>query len=401
MRILYHHRTAGDRVEYVHIMGMVNAFRALGHTVEISSPPGCDPERERPSPSKQAPAPLQNGLRDKLKRFARKAPNILFEIAELLYNAYSLFDCIRRRIRNGKPDMIYERTTSNSLAPTFLAGIWGIPIVQEVNVTSEIGRLRPLVLKRITRAIERRVIKRAALFLTVSEQFKTMLIERGFPADRILVCHNAINPEEFDPDAVAPAAPPEGIGPDNLIIGYVGAFVPYHRLDRFIEIARALADARPRLRWLLVGDGVERPTVERLIDEYDLRSRFWMAGSVPHELVPSCVAAMDIAVLPHSEQFNSPMKLFEYMAMAKAVIAPDVPAVCEVISDGVNGIRFKAGDDASLKEALLRAADDPDLRRRLGEQARKDILARHTWRHNARAVLNRIESLSPHHEVRK
>lgn len=401
MHILYHHRTAGDRVEYVHIMGMVNAFRALGHTVEISSPPGCDPERKRSSaamPDKTMPRP--GGLRGKLKGFARKAPNILFELAELCYNVYSLCDCLRRRLRNGKPDLIYERATSNSIAPTFLAGCWKIPIVQEVNVTAEIGRLRPLVLKRITKAIERWMIKRATLFLTVSGHFKTMLAEHGFPARRILVCQNAINPEEFDPETVTPATPPEGFGTDNIIVGYVGAFVPYHGLDRLIRVARALAADHPRLRWLLVGDGVERPTVERLLDEYNLRDRFWMPGSVLHNQVPTFVAAMDIAVLSHSEQFNSPMKLFEYMAMAKPVIVPDVPAICEVIEDGVNGIRFQAGDDASLEAAVLRAVDDPALCRQLGEQARTDILVHHTWTRNAEAVLSQAQSTSTHQETK-
>jgi hypothetical protein len=53
MHILYHHRTAGDRVEAVHILGIVRALRAMGHTVEISSPPGCDPERKAASPERQ------------------------------------------------------------------------------------------------------------------------------------------------------------------------------------------------------------------------------------------------------------------------------------------------------------------------------------------------------------
>ena len=100
MRILYHHRTAGDRVEYVHIMGMVNAFRALGHTVEISSPPGCDPERRKPQPHRESEMAADTAtLRGRLKRFARKAPNVLFELAELAYNFYSAFDLLRRRFR--------------------------------------------------------------------------------------------------------------------------------------------------------------------------------------------------------------------------------------------------------------------------------------------------------------
>ena len=394
MRILYHHRTAGDRVEYVHIMGMVKAFRDLGHTVEISSPPGCDPERRRPTPKPGAAGQAQEGsLRGRLKRFARKAPNVLFEAMELAYNAYSLFDMLKRRIRHGKPDLIYERTTSNSVVPTLLAGWWRIPIIQEVNVTTEIGRLRPLVLKRVTQGLERWMIRRTTLFLTVSKRFKEMMSEQGFPADRILVCQNAIDPETFSPEKVAAAERPENVGQSDVVIGYVGAFVPYHRLDRLLLVAHELAPDYPHVRWLLVGDGVERPKVEALLDEYGIRDRFWMPGSVVHEKVPSYLKAMDITVLSHSEQFNSPMKLFEYMAMARPVVVPDRPAIREVIADGVNGLRFTSDDVKSLREAIKQALDSADLRQRLGEQARRDILEKYTWVRNGEAVLERTRQL--------
>ena len=395
MHILYHHRTAGDRVEYVHIMGMVNAFREMGHTVEISSPPGCDPERSRPaSPGQNRPKPRQSALRARLKRFARFAPNVIFELAELLYNVISFADCIMRRLRNGKPDMIYERTTSNSIAPTFLARHWNIPIVQEVNVTTRIGRLRPLVLRRITRRIEQWVIRRTTLFATVSETFKRMLAAHGFPPERILVCQNAIRPEEFAPEAVTPAARPRNVGAKDVVIGYVGAFVPYHRLDLLVEAARDLKPDYPNLRWLLVGDGVERPKIERLLERAKLSERFWMPGRVAHKQVPEFVAAMDVALLPHSEQFNSPMKLFECMAMGRAVLAPDVPAIREVIQDGVNGLIFQAGKPDSLKATLRRIVEDSTLRQQLGRRARQDVLEKHTWSGNAEAVVKRVQQAS-------
>ena len=399
MRILYFHRTAGDRVEYVHIMGMVNAFRQMGHEVVISSPPGCDPERARPDSSGGAmPAPREGPLRGTLKNFARKAPNVLFEIAELLYNCYALFDGLRQRFRHGKPDLVYERSTSNSIAPTMLARRWKAPIVQEVNVTADTGRLRPLVLKRTTHRIQRWMIRRTALFITVSQRFKDAIAAEGFPPERTIVLHNAINPDEFDPANVEAPARPDAFPPDAFVVGYVGAFVPYHRLDRLIEVAARLVDDYPHLRWLLVGDGVERPKVESLLDEHNLRDRFWLTGKVAHRQVPSYVRSMDVAVLPHSEQFNSPMKLFEYMAMGRPVVVPDVPAVSEVIRDGENGVHFRAGDARALETAIRRILDDEALREHIGARARACVLESHTWIQNARAVLEALQSMA---EARK
>ena len=133
MHILYHHRTAGDRVEAVHIMGMVRALREMGHTVVICSPPGCDPERKqaaegRAEPAVERRAPVEGPLRRVLKRFARKAPPLLFELFELAYNVRSLAAMLRLA-RERRPDLIYERTTANSIAPTYLARRWRIPII--------------------------------------------------------------------------------------------------------------------------------------------------------------------------------------------------------------------------------------------------------------------------------
>jgi glycosyltransferase involved in cell wall biosynthesis len=390
VHILYHHRTAGDRVEAVHILGMVRALRAMGHTVEISSPPGCDPERKATGPERpDAPAPQEGTLRSRLKRFARKAPLWVFEIAELGYNVYSFGDLLRRRFAAGRPDLILERTTSNSFAPTWLARRWKAPIVQEVNVTTRIGRLRPLVLRGTTERIERWVARRATLIVTVSRAFERLLTADGFPAEKMLVCQNAIDPAEFDPETVKPLARPAGME-EAFIAGYVGAFVPWHRVDLLVESARALAPRYPRLRWLLVGDGVERPRIEKLLADAGLTEKFWLAGAVRHSLIPSYLLAMDAAVMPHSNRFGSPMKLFEYMAMGRPVVMPDVPPIAEVIEDGVNGMLFRAEDAAALSGALARLVEDAALRRRLGARARQDALERHTWEANARRVLEAV-----------
>lgn len=387
MHVLYHHRTAGDRVEGVHIMGMAGALRQLGHTVEISGPPGCDPERK---PAFAANAPAEAGLRDRLKRFARGGPPVLFEVSELLYNAYSCWD-IWRRGRRRRPDLIYERTTSNSVAPTCMARLWGIPIIQEVNVTVDIGHLRPVKLRRLSLAIERWMTRRATLFVTVSHMFKRMLGEAGFPEEKILVCQNAVHPEAFDPENAERVEWPGRARNGAVTLGYVGSFVPYQRVDMVVEAAKALAPSYPQARWLLLGDGADRPAVQRSIDEQGLGELFWMPGSVDHSLTPSYLKAMDVAVLPSSEQFNSPMKLFEYMAMGRAVVVPDRPAIREVIEHRRNGLVFRAGDGEAFTAALRELLDDGALRRRLGRQARQDVLERHTWSKVAQSVLSRLE----------
>ncbi len=388
MHILYHHRTAGDRVEGVHIMGMVNAMRELGHTVEISSPPGCAPERNGTVP---AGSGSDGVLRRGLKYAARRTPPVAFELGEIAYNAYSLGDMERRAGRR-KPDLIYERATSNSIAPTWLARKWGVPIVQEVNVTADLGRFRPLALGDFARRVERWVARQATVIVTVSREFHRKLQRLGFPADRVCVCQNAIDPARFDPDATDPVPGPANVGPQSVVVGYVGSFLAYHRLGELVEAAAALRREAPALRWLLVGDGVERPAVEALIEQSGLQEVFWMPGRVEHPDVPRFVRAMDIAVLPGCASFNSPVKLFEYMAMGAAVVAPATPAIEEVIEHGRTGILFQPGCPDSFTEAVRRLAGDSDLRGRLGCRAREQVLKEHTWRRNAERVLASVRT---------
>lgn len=393
MHILYDHRTAGDRVEGVHIMGMVRAWRKLGHTVEISGPPGCHPERKRVEGGSS-----DGRLRSGLKALARKAPPVAFEMGELVYNAYSAFD-ICRRARRRTPDLIYERATANSVAPTLLARRWHVPIVQEVNVTADLGRFRPLVLAELTRWLERWVASRATLIVTVSERFGKELVGLGFPRDRICVCQNAIDPEEFDPRGVRPVEPPSRREQYGVTVGYVGSFLPYHRLDLLVECADHLNVQGTRMMWLLLGDGVERSSIQGLSDRRGLRDQFWMPGRVEHADVPRYIKAMDIAVLPGCASFNSPVKLFEYMAMAKPVVAPRTPAVEEIIEHGENGLLFEPTEVSSFTQMIRRLVADADLRRRIGQAARRSVLRDHTWEQNAEKVLAHVEAMRGEEEI--
>lgn len=393
MHILYHHRTAGDRVEGVHIMGMVRAWRAMGHTVAICSPPGCDPEASQRAGGKAAlrgATPHEGPLRALLKRFARKAPPVLFEFFELAYNAYSLAAMLRLA-RRQRPDMIYERTTANSVAPTLLARLWRVPIVQEVNVTASTGRFRPLVLRYLTLRLERWMARNASLIVTVSNEFKRRIVSEGFPAGRTLVCQNAIEPNAFDPDTVQETDLAGQFQAGAVVAGYVGSFLPYHRLDILVDAAQRLAPLYPQLHWLLVGDGVERSRIEGVLKRNALAERFCLAGHVSHHLVPGYVKVMDIAVLPSSGEYNSPMKLFEYMAMGRAVVVPDTPAIREVIQHGRNGLLFRAGDADALAAQITGLLDDEDMRRRIGRQAREDVLREHNWPRVAQRVLDRVK----------
>ena len=111
------------------------------------------------------------------------------------------------------------------------------------------------------------------------------------------------------------------------------------------------------------------------------------SGPVSRDVVPAYIDAMDICVLPDSNAFGSPIALFEFMAMGKPCVVPDLGPMRDVIDDNVTGIMFPHGDYAALGRTLSRLIEDSALRNQVGAQAKQIVFKRHTWAANARFVV--------------
>jgi glycosyltransferase involved in cell wall biosynthesis len=375
MNILMHFRTRGTGAEAVHLAGMANGFVRCGHKVVFSSPTGVDPRRTAGvNPWSTNPG---------------KLPRILFEGMEIAYNAAAL---LRNgsMLRAGRFGMIYERHAFFLCTTPLLARRHGIPLVVEVNELvgdariREQPRLKPLVLLS-----DRILFRRAELVVTVSPYLRRRVIACGGREDRVIVLPNAV------PEAVA-AHPADGravrerlgLG-RSTVIGFIGWIAHWHRLDLLVEAFARLDPAANDLRLLLVAEG-DRAPLEALAAELGVLDRVRIAGAVPHEEVPAHIAACDVCVVPNSNDYRSPLKMFEYMAQGRPVVAPNVEPVASVLADGENGLLFEPLSAGSMAAALGRLTASPDLRRRVGENARQTVLARHTWEKNAAAVLAAI-----------
>ncbi len=382
MRILYHHRTRGHGAEGVHIRGLVRAFRELGHEVEVVCPPGV----ERSGGADGAPPPPRRGAGSAWSGFSRLAPQLLFELLELTYNGWSRIK-LAGAIRRFRPELIYDRYALFHAAPARLAARHRIPLVSEINDATFIERSRGLVLRGLARRIERRVLDRSALIVTVSNRFRDMLTAaHGTAASRVVVTPNAVDPGRFDARDAPELRARLGLE-GRRVIGAVGAFVPWHGLDYLVDSVQGLLAARGDAQVLLVGDGPVRAAVERQVQRLGLDGRVRFTGFVPPEDVPRYLACMDVCLMPDSNEHGSPIKIFEYMAMGKAVVAPRYAPIEEVLEDGRTGLLFPPRDPDGLRRAIERLLDDAALRERLGDAARARVLATHTWRINAEAVL--------------
>lgn len=373
MRILYHHRTQGAGVERIHIIGLTNALRTKGHDVQIVSPPGVTLESGT-SHSKTK--------RSLLGGFAKYATEFLFELAEIAYNVLSFFR-LKKELQHSPYDLLYERYALYSLSAAFLSDRLMIPFVLEVNDATFVDRVRPLSFQKLAVRFERYIFAKADVIITISKNLEKMIVAMGVDNEKVHVLPNAVDPSLFvNCRSSQDLRQQLDLKKGHKVLGFVGKVVPWHGLDLLLGQLDSLIEFDRNLRLLIVGDCSHSD----LIVKQDLEPYIVFTGEVPYSQVPSYLDVMDIVILPHSNDYGSPMKLFEYMASGRIVVAPDLGPIREIIDHGVHGILFEAGNSTDMVDAIchgLRIIDSD-----MGQRAKNKVFSEHTWQNNAEAVLS-------------
>jgi glycosyltransferase involved in cell wall biosynthesis len=369
MKILYSHRIRSRDGQGVHLEAMVSALRAEGHEVRVVGPSGFE------ATGLGGESRMVGLLRERL-------PAWVGELAELAYMVPATLR-LHRAAAEFRPDVIYERANLFHLAGTVVAATRRVPLMLEVNapLAEERSRHGNLSLQGIAAGLERLAWRRASRVLPVTDVLADHIRAAGVPEARIAVVPNGIHPEDF------PAPSPPAAAPAQLTLGFVGFVREWHGLDR---VVRALASYRgtPALALKVVGDGPARPGLEQLAAELGITDRVRFTGLAERDSVPTMVGQFDIALQPASVAYASPLKVFEYMAAGRAIVAPDQPNLREVLRHEQTALLFDPADPEALWRAILRLAEDPVLRQRLGDGAREEIRRRDmTWGGNARKVV--------------
>ena len=373
MKILYHHRIASKDGQYVHIDELTTALKSLGHEIIMAEP--------------KAIGLKSFGKSSNVVQTMRKIlPGFLHEVIEF---SYTIFDFIKVFILivKYKPDCIYERYNL-----FFPSGIWAkklfkLPLLLEVNspLYAERKKNDGIKLNFLAQWSESFAWRNADYVLPVTFVLADIIKQRKVADEHIVVIPNGVNRARFNSAIKCEDITDQFNLKNKLVLGFVGFVREWHRLDRVLD---AIANNKDK-NWhlLLVGDGPARDAIEQQARQRGIEDRITITGIIDRDEISRYITVFDIALQPDVVAYASPLKLFEYMALSKAILAPDRDNIREILTHGQDALLFDPEDDQAFLQHLLDLCLNKELRTRLGLAAAKTVEDKKLyWEENARRV---------------
>lgn len=307
--------------------------------------------------------------------------------AYLIGSAIALFRTMWRE----KPDVMLWFDSPGQIAPLICAGLMRCPYVLFVNGLPEEELAGLWRWKPIRHAIQwtlRVAVQRSQAVVSVCQEIPLwMQREWGIPADRCQVIRNGVDPSACLPRQKEDARHRLGLSPDGPYIGFVGGFFPWHGLDTLVEAMTVICRECPAAKLLLVGDGHTRPALQALVRQRGLEDAVSFVGRVGFDEVPWWIGASDVCVVLHRPVRFYPgdsMKLWEYLACARPVVATAGDGYGDLVKKLGAGLSVKGDDPVALAEGVLHVLHNPASAGRMGQAGRVAVVRSHTW--DARAL---------------
>jgi glycosyltransferase involved in cell wall biosynthesis len=271
-----------------------------------------------------------------------------------------------RIARAYRPDIIHTHHSKAGLLGRSVAILTGIPRVHTFHGHVFEGYFSPRVSAAIVTA-ERLLATRTSRLIALGPLQHDDLLARGIGRpDRFEVVPLGLDLEKFRGGDRADARARLSLPADAVIVVFVGRLVPVKRVDRMIRAFSVLHERRPDARLYVIGDGSERPGAEAQAAAAGLADAVVFCGW--RSDVATWFAAADFVALS-SDNEGTPLAIIEAAAAGRPAVATEVGGVADVVEDGVSGLLAPVDDEAAFAAALIRLANDPALRDRLGAAA--------------------------------
>lgn len=341
----------------------------------------------------------------KIYHISMQAYHDFAELRNLYFN-FSACSGIYGQQNKEVPAFVYQRYALDNFIGLQISYKYKVPFVLEFN-SSEVWTAKNwgsgLTYERLAERIESLNLNKADLIVCVSDALKESLLERGIEEKKILVAYNGVDTEKYNPDISGEEIRARYSLQNKIVIGFCGSFGVFHGAEKLVESYARLISRnetyKSKVRLLMIGEGRTLPKVKRFLKQFQIEECVKCAGSISFEKVPSYLAACDILVAPHirnkdgSNFFGSPTKLFEYMAMGKAIAASDLGQMSEILKDEENALLFEPGNVGDMSDKLELLIRDGELRKKLGENARKDAIENYTWNVHIKKIVRKIDEI--------
>jgi len=301
-----------------------------------------------------------------------------------------------------KPDVVYTRHQQMEWMVTWLRFVLDFNYVIEVNgltvVEMKIHSIwSPIVF--LTIWMERFTFRLPDLLVTPSSRIRDHLCrEYNLSENKFLVVTNGADIDRFYPMDSMVCRKKLGLKSGGKYLIFVGSFKKWHGIAQIVKVFPTLVEKNPDIRLLLVGDGEERETIERIIQSNNLHEKVMILGMKPFDEIPVYINAADICLAPYFDELLdetgiSPLKIFEYMACGKPVITRPVGGLGEVLRPHDAGLLLDTSDPGDWVSAIDALIDDPKLCKTYGDNGHNAVMNEFNWRSICERIGKTLESL--------
>ena len=228
----------------------------------------------------------------------------------------------------------------------------------------------------------RRVLAGASGLFPVSRYTSGLLRAIDPDLRRIAIVSNGTDPQRFRPLDPTPLRRTLGLSDDPVLLT-VGRLVPHKGIDTVLLALRQVRERVPNIRYLVVGEGADRPRLEQLVATYQLDSQVRFLGRVSSDELPQYFAACDLFVTPSRAEPPSVegfgLVFLEANACGKPVIGTRCGGIPEAVVDGETGLLVDVDQPEQLADAITRLLLDRELARHLGTRGRQRVIEAFTW----------------------
>jgi glycosyltransferase involved in cell wall biosynthesis len=260
-----------------------------------------------------------------------------------------------------RPDIVYCRDIKFTVLPVFLAKIFKVPCILEVNgLTDEAKRVKKVApwIFSILDTFHRWNVRKSDRIVTVTRGIKKEISRRyGVNAERISIITNGVDLKRFCPAPRGEARKSVGLSQSHQYVGFVGGLFPWHGLDQLVMAAPYVLKAKPRTRFVIVGTGLMYAPLRATVEQRKLNEAFVFTGSVPFNAVPNYVNSFNVCVVFFKrvrKDPGDPIKLYEYLACGRPVVASNVTGYGDTVESIGAGLSVNSEDPIATADAILK-----------------------------------------------